>query len=434
LVWLTPLALVGLAAVAAPILIHILVQRRATPFPFPTLRFLQPTRLAAIRRHVLEDLPLLAVRTAAIAAAAGALAGPLLLTPARRAAWNARLARAIVSDGVARAFQGAEASYVQRFDTADLRDGIARAVAWLDAAPPARRELLVWSPFALDSIARSDLSHVPPDVGIRLVRSGELPASRSIEATPVLHGDPGSPAVHRRDRTIELSGLATSVRESAGSPATAPVEIVATADEKRAAEAALAAVLSQRVFAPPPDRQARLVFAASNAVLPAASRSASLPPWIADAIARLTIDEELQAAGPASAGSEVAKPWFTASSDGTRLVVTTTVPASARGQREGVGPLAPTDNDLRTALLLRSIVNALADRRAPPPDVLSIPDAELRAWERPAGDVRSPQLDTIAEDDRRWWWAAVLALLMAEMLIRRAPNPQRAQSEFSRVA
>ena len=60
--WLNPSALFALAAIAAPILIHILVQRRAERFPFPTLRFLQPTRLAAIRRHLLEDLPLLAIR------------------------------------------------------------------------------------------------------------------------------------------------------------------------------------------------------------------------------------------------------------------------------------------------------------------------------------------------------------------------------------
>jgi hypothetical protein len=63
-IWLNPLALIAVAAIAAPILIHILVQRRAAPFPFPTLRFLQPTRLAAIRRHRLEDLLLLAVRAA----------------------------------------------------------------------------------------------------------------------------------------------------------------------------------------------------------------------------------------------------------------------------------------------------------------------------------------------------------------------------------
>jgi len=417
-IWLNPFALLGLAAVAAPILIHILVQRRATPFPFPTLRFLRPTRLAAIRRHLLDDVPLLAVRIAAIAAAAGALAGPLLLTPARRAAWNARLARATVSEGAAASFQGAEASYVQRFDTADLRDGIARAVAWLDAAPPARREIVVLSPFALDSFARSDLRDVPPDVGIRLVRSGQLPANRSLAAPPILQADSGSPAAHRRDRTIELNGPATSVRESDGSPAVLPVEIVATADEKRAAEAALAAVLSQRVFAPAPGRQARVVFAASSAAPPAASRSPALAPWIADAIARLTIDEALQAAGPPSAAGDVASPWFTASSDGARLVVTTRVP--------------PTD--LGAALLLRSIVNALADRRASRSDILTISDADLRAWERPAGEVGSPRLDTIADDDRRWWWAAVLALLVVETLVRRTRNPQRAESELSRVA
>ena len=97
MLWLNPSALFALAAVAAPILIHILIQRRAERFPFPTLRFLQPTRLAAIRRHLLEDLPLLAVRIALLAAAVAALAGPLLVTSARRQAWDRRVVRAIVT-------------------------------------------------------------------------------------------------------------------------------------------------------------------------------------------------------------------------------------------------------------------------------------------------------------------------------------------------
>jgi len=42
--WLSPVALFAMAAVAAPILIHILIHRRAQPFAFPTLRFLQPMR------------------------------------------------------------------------------------------------------------------------------------------------------------------------------------------------------------------------------------------------------------------------------------------------------------------------------------------------------------------------------------------------------
>lgn len=107
-IWQSPSVLFGLAAVAAPILIHILVQRRAERVPFPTLRFLQPTRLAAIRRHVLDDAALLAVRAAILAVAVAALAGPLLITSARREAWERRIVRAVVVDGsdVARPFQG----------------------------------------------------------------------------------------------------------------------------------------------------------------------------------------------------------------------------------------------------------------------------------------------------------------------------------------
>src|ERR1700704_209255 len=99
--WLNPSALFALAAVAAPILIHILVQRRAERFSFPTLRFLQPTRLAAIRRHLLEDATMLAVRAAILAAAVAALAGPLIVTAARRQVWERRIVRAIVVEPVA---------------------------------------------------------------------------------------------------------------------------------------------------------------------------------------------------------------------------------------------------------------------------------------------------------------------------------------------
>ena len=99
-IWQSPLVLFALAAVAAPILIHILVQRRAERVPFPTLRFLQPTRLAAIRRHVLDDAALLAVRAAILAAAVAALAGPLVITSARRQTWERRIVRAVVVDDV----------------------------------------------------------------------------------------------------------------------------------------------------------------------------------------------------------------------------------------------------------------------------------------------------------------------------------------------
>jgi hypothetical protein len=443
-IWLYPLALAGTAAIVAPILIHILVQRRAPPFPFPTLRFLKPTRLAAIRRHVLEDLPLVLVRAAILAVAAGALAGPYLVTSARRAAWNDRIARAIVGEGeAARAFQRSDLLpaagqrpqpfRVQLFDSGDLRDGIARAVAWLEASPPARRELVVVAPFALGSVTRADLADVPAGIGIRLVRSGELPSTRSFAAPPVLDSDLTSGTVGRRDRVVAFNGPSTSVRESAPVPASVPVEIVAAADVvKRGAEATLAAVLSQRVPAPVPGRSARVVFEptdppprrAAEALArrkreagAQAGRQDAVSPWMADAIARMTILGDVSN----SAG------------EGSTLVVTTSLP--------------PTD--LRTALLFRSIFAALAteDQAANPQpiasapasgerEVLTIPDADLRAWERPAGDVRSPRLDTIERDDRRWWWAAALALLAVEGWLRRSQRErdEATDLEAERVA
>ena len=444
MIWLSPLALIGIAAVAAPILIHILVQRRAERFAFPTLRFLQPTRLAAIRRHVLEDLPLLAVRAAIVVGAAVALAGPLLVTPARRAAWNARVARAVVVQGgperaalralaatspseapqpppspapspsdVGRPFrgrQGDEAAIAAQttIEAVDLRDGIARAVAWLEVAPPAKRELLIVSTFVLGSIARADLHDVPRDVGIRFERSGQPPATQSFAATPVLVADLESRDVRQRDRTIDIDGATTSVREAAATPAAVPIEIVGAADIKAAADATLAAVLSRRVPAPVSGRFARVVFAA---VLPASTTPPSLPPWIANAIARIATDG-------AARGAD--SPSTAASTDGSRLIVTTTLPPA----------------DLRTALLFRSIFDVLqtSDAKLQTFEVATVPDADLRAWERPAGEVRSPNIERIDRDDRRWWWAVVLVLLALETVMRRARPAQPAEQEYSNVA
>lgn len=181
--WLNPSALFALVAVAAPILIHILIQRKAERFPFPTLRFLQPTRLAAIRRHVLEDVVLLALRIAILALAAAALAGPLLITAARRQAWDRRVVRAVVIEE-ARAFKPNDTDRV--FETTSLADGIRRATLWLDTTPPARREILIASPFPIGSITPADIAAVPGDIGVRFERTGSLPATRTVAAGRLL--------------------------------------------------------------------------------------------------------------------------------------------------------------------------------------------------------------------------------------------------------
>src|SRR5262249_11544966 len=176
-IWLSPAAWIGLLAVAGPIVIHILVQRKTERLAFPSLRFLQQGRLASIRRHLLEDVPLLAIRAAIVAAAVAALAGPLIVTRTQRQAWNDRVVRAIVVQGPdgTRGLR-AEAFLSQPFETAAVADAIPRAVVWLENAPPARRELLIVGPLALGSVTAEDLAVVPPDIGIRFEQSGGLPA------------------------------------------------------------------------------------------------------------------------------------------------------------------------------------------------------------------------------------------------------------------
>ena len=448
MLWLNPIAWFALATAALPLLIHLLIQRRVERFPFPTLRFLQPTRLAAVRRHLLEDLPLLAVRIALLAAAAAALAGPLLVTAARRHAWDRRVVRAVVTDsGTA-----SSAALQQTFAAEDLRDGIRRAILWLDAAPPARREILVSSAFPIGSITAADVAAIPAGIGVRFERTGSLPRTRTVAGGRVLTAD------GTRAREVTLDGERTSVHETAANDRAAwPIAVVASKQDQGVVDAATAAVLSQRVWAGPPDRRARVFLIerpesargrADAAQGPAAEVARGSSPatgsvivaaWMADAVSRIAADRDLRAAaggvaaGMADAGFAAA-PWQTiaAAADGRPLVV-----ASASTNEFFVVSAAPA-SDVVTPVLLRAIADAIA---APPDlqraEVVPIADAVLQRWSRPAAPVTSPRIDTVDGDDRRWLWLAALLLMAVEMWIRRARTADRAdhdRQEDARVA
>jgi hypothetical protein len=81
--FLSPLLLGGLALVAAPIILHLVMRRKPVPHPFPALRFLQERALANRRRLQLSHLLLLLLRIAALVLLAAALARPVL----RGAGW-----------------------------------------------------------------------------------------------------------------------------------------------------------------------------------------------------------------------------------------------------------------------------------------------------------------------------------------------------------
>ncbi len=76
--FLNPLFLLGLAAAAIPIIIHLLTRRRPREVMFPSIEFLTEVNQSEIRRLRIKQWLLLALRTLAVAAIALAMARPAL--------------------------------------------------------------------------------------------------------------------------------------------------------------------------------------------------------------------------------------------------------------------------------------------------------------------------------------------------------------------
>jgi hypothetical protein len=445
MVWLRPAVLLALAAVAAPILIHILARRRAEVLPFPTLRFLRPTALVSLRRHLVEDPLLLALRIAIVAAAVVALAGPLIVTRARREAWNRRIVRATVTT-VAPGFSGAASRdrdsvfQTREFLGTSLADGIRRAVEWLDGAPPARRELVIAAPLTIGSLSAADIAEVPRDVGLRFERVGALAGERTVAYGSVRAAD------GIVDREVTIVGARTSVRgRPASAPAAAgdrafPIDVVAAPSARPFVDAAITAVLRERVWSPPPTHASGLVLVASeNGPLQVPTRAGAIEPWMADAIARLTRDDALhrasaRAAGGLDAGRFSQPPWFTVARSRDNRVL---VAAAASGDRLVVVTSAPP-MDVVLPILVRGLVNAIAVvPDIVPLEIVPIPDAQLTAWSRPAGPPAQPRIESVESDDRRWLWIAAIGLLTVESWVRRSRRRDASAShaeEAARVA
>jgi hypothetical protein len=377
MIWLHPMAAIALLALVAPTVVHVLARQRATRVAFPTLRFISPHRLASVRRRALDDVALLAVRLTIFLLAVAAIAGPFFATAARRRAWDARTIRAEVSD-------------------AAPRNGLARAVAWLERQPPGRREIVVRGSLPIGSLTAADIAMVPPHIGLRFERQSVPETTRTVPATPVIQGG----QIIERETT--LTAERTSVRDvGANGAAVAPIEIAAPPDERAAADGLRRALLNDRTAAAVPGRHARIAFG-SDAPTP----SQVSTPWIADAAARISREtpQEVDLAFGA---------------DGNGLVVTTRMRAT----------------DTRAVTLVQVVARSLAPTIERPADeIVSIPDAQLSAWTRTAGPALEAAREMIDRDDRRWLWVAVLILLMVEAALRRDRNRRGVAKESARAA
>ncbi|MDX1434237.1 MAG: vWA domain-containing protein, partial [Gammaproteobacteria bacterium] len=96
--WLAPLALAGLAALAVPVLVHLVRREEHDALAFPSLMFLERIHSRVRERRTLRHPWLLVLRCAALALLVAAFAGPYLLAPPPGAEARGGRDRVIVLD------------------------------------------------------------------------------------------------------------------------------------------------------------------------------------------------------------------------------------------------------------------------------------------------------------------------------------------------
>ncbi len=284
------------AAAAVPVVIHLLERNRSRRLLFPSLRFLERTRLSSTRLRRLQDIPLLCLRVAIVLAAVMALAQPVFITAARQDAWSRRVARAVVVDeGSAPADDELRSAAAgAAFARARASDAIRDAVRWLMEQEPPARELVVLSSFRRGVVAPADLAQVPEAVGIRLVRTSNGTAVRERETARLELRDEGLMRVTER---LTLAPSASQLDRVRVEPVREPPIAVTAPDEERVrAEAALRAVLRRGVRLPPAGLMQPLSVAWRGTVQALAADidqhvSASLEAWEPETMT----DEELAA-------------------------------------------------------------------------------------------------------------------------------------------
>ncbi|MBI5366100.1 MAG: BatA domain-containing protein, partial [Planctomycetes bacterium] len=161
--------LAALAAVAVPVLLHLVFRRKARTLPFPDLRFLRAVDQRVSRRHRIEEWLLLAVRMGLLALLALGLARPLWRSdgvalgagPATAAVFllDDSYSLGFAASGGAPAFERARAAALAAL--AQLHAGDTVALLTINRPPPAGRAEL-----SADRVAaRSALAGLAPSAG-----------------------------------------------------------------------------------------------------------------------------------------------------------------------------------------------------------------------------------------------------------------------------
>lgn len=390
--WLQPLAWWGLGLLALPIVIHLLARHRSRLMRFPSLRFLPVARMAALRRRVITDWPLLVVRLVILAAAVAAAAAPVFVSDARREAWDRRVARAIViapppeaeraEEIQSIAAEEAGAGYAsEAFTAVTVPDALVDALRWLDTQPPAAREIVVVGDMREGALAAPDLAHIPSYVGIRFLPVVAVDDRRAVEWRVVADGNDAASTNYIVSVMPDM--LRTHARHAAADGTPAPrIRVAAAAADQAHADAVLRAVLREGlVLGTSADRAVTVAFAGATV----AGLDQLAPPtqaWMRTALERM----------PGVRGGEL---------DG-GLVVRSNLPVT----------------DPRAARLVSDVLAGAFDETRLHLEPRRISAAALAAWSRPPGGS-PPDVLPADEGDRRWFWGASLMWLALEHAIRR---------------
>lgn len=399
--WLAPGAFAALALLAGPVIVHLLARQHARRLIFPATHFVPATQAAAVTLRRPSDIGLLLLRLAMVAAAILAAAQPLILTPWRLARWNARVSRAVVVDSsrsvpapdVASRLadqEMANAFAAMRLHTPDLADGVDRAVRWLEATAPSRREIVVISDFQTGGFDDRIIAAIPDRVGLRLLRAGVLADTRQVTAPPV-EGWRGG--IWQPSATIDAAGTRASWTRRGNAPGIPRwISVVSALADAGAADRALRAAVA--IGVPPGDESRRVLvnFTGATARLPPPEPVRS--PWIASAARVLRHSDLLRGLDPPTILER----------EGVMVVET---------------PVAATD--LAAPAIVRAVILAVRSGTIvdPEAETSAVPDASLTRWHRDPLPVTGPTNGVADESQARWLWALALLLLAVESYGRR---------------
>ena len=409
--WGNPWAWAGIVTIALPVLIHLLGRGHARVQRFPSLRFLEASRLLPTRRTRVHDLVLLAIRAGILAAGVAALAQPTLRTDDRARALGRSLARAIVLDtsiSMQRATPVGEravdagrrearrvASDAQTSTLLETRAparAIAAAIEWLNTQP-GRGELVIVSDFQSGSLNATDLAVLARETGVRLVR---IPVGQPVAATDIVARSGRGETVARTTLSPERTDVEWSTRAGSASQA-GEVRILAGPDERARADAAVRAAATVAVRSPLDSTHVVAIVYPQFAQRTELMRSSSAihTRWATDLVARLGSDSMLITRQDSSEGRD-------------RLLLFSSADAGSLTSAALIAAVTQA----------RSMASPLAELE---PSLLS--DETLTSWQRaPAADApaRNNGNANPGTSDGRWFWVLALALLALETWMRRA--------------